>query len=160
MSPYLRVWTVLVGVVVCFLATGPLAAPALARQDPLPLPDLVEEAGASIATILVYEQGEPLPVSQGTGWLMDEKTLVTCHHVMDGAHRAEARFPGGEVVPIIGVRAYDEARDLAVLDLPKGKTTFADGNAYLENIEAYFVFLFRSQKKTSTAKIIRVSIMF
>jgi serine protease Do len=46
--------------------------------------------------------------------------VVTNHHVVNDAERVDVVFQGGRKVPVLGVLAFDEEADLAILQLEKG----------------------------------------
>ena len=54
----------------------------------------------------------------GSGFFIDDSgTLVTNYHVIDTAVSGHVTFPDGEEYDILGVKDYDEKKDLAILDI-------------------------------------------
>ena len=109
-----RVW-----IISCLAMTA--AAPEVAQGqsaepvgDAARLPDLVQKLKPSICTILVYDADDK-PIGQGTGFFIGEGRVITNHHVVQDAHRAELKLASGEVVPVRGVFADDETYDLVML---------------------------------------------
>ncbi len=60
-------------------------------------------------------------VATGSGFVVSKEGLVvTNHHVVEDAERVVVVFQGGKKVPALGIVAFDEEADLAVLELEKG----------------------------------------
>ena len=55
--------------------------------------------------------------SNGTGFLIAPKLVVTCLHVVNGVKSAEITFPSGVSLPITGIVAEDIENDLAILTI-------------------------------------------
>jgi hypothetical protein len=54
----------------------------------------------------------------GTGFIVESSgTIVTSLHVVDGATYVEVKLATDEVYPVIGVKATDQRRDLAILQI-------------------------------------------
>lgn len=97
-------------------------AEASAARDPKPqLPgektpaELFREWSPSVVTIEV-KKGEAK--GGGTGFLIDEQgTIVTNHHVIEGAEVAKIKFQNGATYENIDVLVDDRAVDLAILSI-------------------------------------------
>jgi tetratricopeptide (TPR) repeat protein len=81
-----------------------------------PLPDLLKGIRPAVVTVAVYDStGEPAGI--GSGFFIDRNRVVTNHHVMRSAYRAEMKTAAGATHPILGVVAANEASDLILLDV-------------------------------------------
>ena len=99
---------------------GRVGTPPPPGQE-LRLPDLVKRVEPGVVRLVLYdESGEE--VGLGSGFVVDRSGLVaTNYHVIAMGDRAVAHFKGGEgrgeQRAVIGARAWDADRDLAVLQL-------------------------------------------
>lgn len=96
------------------------AAPKAAPAEPSGPPDLatlIDRAGRSLVLIRIKDaNGQDRGL--GSGFIIDKNGLVaTNYHVMGPAASAEAEFRDGSRVPVSGYRAFDEKRDLAIVQL-------------------------------------------
>lgn len=89
-----------------------LALEAPARRSPT---EIAREALPAVVEVVTYKSsGERL--GGGSGFLVGHEGLVvTSHHVLEGAVRAEVLLHTGEVFEVVHVAAADDRRDLAVL---------------------------------------------
>lgn len=78
------------------------------------LPDLVAKARRSVVTIISYGTDDKR-LTQGTGFFVAPRELVTARHVIEGAYRAEFKLPSGELLPVKAVLADDEKHDIVLL---------------------------------------------
>jgi len=98
------------------------AEEAGAVKEPKPQPtgektpaELFREWSPSVVTIMV-KKGDAQ--GGGTGFLIDEYgTIVTNHHVIDGAEQARIKFQNGATYENIDVLVDDRAVDLAILSI-------------------------------------------
>jgi hypothetical protein len=83
----------------------------------LPLADLIERIDDGVVMISVKDaRGQELGF--GTGFVVDASGLVaTNFHVLEDGDRATAQFRDGSRINIIGLRAWDVKRDLAIVQL-------------------------------------------
>jgi DNA-directed RNA polymerase subunit RPC12/RpoP len=83
----------------------------------LPLADLIERIDDGVVLISVKDtSGRDLGF--GTGFVVDKTGRVaTNFHVLEGGARATAQFRDGERVDVVGFWAWDEKRDLAIVQL-------------------------------------------
>lgn len=86
---------------------------AEAQED---LKSLARRSSGSVVLLEVTAGGRGQ--GTGTGFFIDDETLVTNHHVIRGARRVQVSFDDGRKVPITEVLAEDAGLDLAVLRLP------------------------------------------
>jgi hypothetical protein len=120
----------------CFLLAVSHCFQLLYAQDSLP--ELVRRVKPSVVVILTFnDQNEPL--MSGTGFFIRPGQIVTNLHVIEGAHRAEARTLDGKgkTLKINGLLKTDEEADLALLSvtdpsdrersIEKAKTTPDEG---------------------------------
>ncbi len=71
----------------------------------------------SVVMISTYDR-DGNDLGFGSGFVIDATGLIaTNFHVIDGASAARAKFRDGQGIEIKGCRAYDELRDLAILEL-------------------------------------------
>lgn len=72
---------------------------------------------AAVLTIYCYNAGGELAL-QGSGFLIsNDGVAVTNFHVLRGAYRAEAELGDTRLYQVLSIRAFDEKRDLVVLQL-------------------------------------------
>lgn len=116
-------------VLVCFVATSPVAGLGPSATQEGRLVGLVETASKAVCRVVIYDKHN-VPVGHGTGFLLSDGKLVSCHHVIGtpGAVKAEAVFGEAQTVPITGVLAVDADRDLVIARLgsaPRGTNGLA-----------------------------------
>lgn len=88
-----------------------LLMPSFVRAE-VKLVDVVERIRPAVVTILTYDRRNKR-LSQGSGFFINKKGhLITCYHVMKGAHRAEVKTYLHKVYKIKSVLAEDKANDL------------------------------------------------
>ena len=97
-------------------SSAPKAA-AVDSSGPVDLATLIDNAGRSLVLIRIADSnGQNL--GMGSGFIIDKNGLVaTNYHVMRSAASAEAEFRDGSRFPVSGFRAYDEKRDIAIVQL-------------------------------------------
>lgn len=79
--------------------------------------DIVDTASKGVVLISTFGNGQQT-LGVGSGFLIDQSGLVASNfHVLRGALRAEVEFHSGERIPVKGIRAYDEAADLVILEI-------------------------------------------
>lgn len=102
-------------VLVPMAAVWLLSTPARA----VPLQDLVSQVKGSVVHLSIVDAvGEE--IGSGSGFVVSDSGLVaTNHHVVQGASRIEAQFEGRSV-KVLGLRAYNEKADVAILQLAPG----------------------------------------
>ena len=114
------------------LAIGMIAlfgvAPSLWGQEDLK--ELAREARSSVVLLEVFSAtGQPR--GTGTGFFVDEQTLVTNFHVIEGAASARMRLADGGEQVLSDVMAEDAGADLAILRVEgaaqRGLSLYAGG---------------------------------
>ena len=109
------------GVLLCFLAVAFLAdQPALWAQEDLPA--IIKRVEPSIVVILTFNQQGQM-VGQGTGFFVSEEgDVITNHHVLQQAARAEVRTHDGKAYAVKRILGDDKPGDLVrvSLDIPPG----------------------------------------
>jgi S1-C subfamily serine protease len=105
---------------------GPLAVcllllcvlwPRRASADNPDLPELAERARRSVV-LLTIKDGGGRKVGTGTGFFVStDGRVITNHHVVEGASQIEATLFDERSVPVLGLLAADERRDIAILKL-------------------------------------------
>jgi putative serine protease PepD len=90
--------------------------------------DVVAETLPAIVQIMGTSNGSE---SSGSGFLIDSSgTIVTNLHVISPADRITVKLPNGDTFDRITIRAYDEAKDLAIIQVPGfGLPTVRVGNS-------------------------------
>ena len=58
--------------------------------------DVYKQASDKVAMVLCYKDG--IPYSQGSGFFIDAKTLITNYHVIEGSNKIELKLTGKEEV--------------------------------------------------------------
>ena len=107
-----------------FWACLPLsvALGATGFAGPLPLQDLLKNAGPAVVHLSVRDAADEEEGS-GSGFVVSEDgRIVTNHHVIDGARRVIAVFADGKEVEVVGVWAFSESDkdDIAIVQLAPG----------------------------------------
>jgi putative serine protease PepD len=100
-----------------------VALGATGFAGPLPLQDLLKNAGPGVVHLSVRDAANEEEGS-GSGFVLsDDGRVVTNHHVIDGARRIIAMFADGKEVEVVGVWAFSgsEKDDIAVLQLAPGR---------------------------------------
>ena len=107
----------------CVVAAAPTPQPsaqsepeAPAQKATLDLPELVASVKPSVVTILTYDADGKFS-GQGSGFFIAKNRIVTNHHVIEGAHRAEIKLASGQTIEIAGLLAEDVNHDLALLQV-------------------------------------------
>ena len=73
----------------------------------------------SPATVQIYTLVENSIQSCGTGFIVDHKgTIVTNHHVIEGAQSVEVELMNGEKYDVRGFYVIDKDKDIAIMDIP------------------------------------------
>ena len=81
------------------------------------VPDMVAEVAP--ATVSITGETTDGEGTTGSGFVIDSSgTLVTNLHVVEGLSRVTIRLPNGDSFDRVVVRAYDEAKDIAILQAP------------------------------------------
>lgn len=76
-------------------------------------------AEAAPATVSITGETSDGGKTTGSGFVIDASgTLVTNLHVVEGLSRVTIRLPNGDSFERVVVRAYDEAKDIAILQVP------------------------------------------
>jgi len=90
-----------------------------AEADGLNLADLLPSVQAAVCRIRVFDEHQ-VPIGSGSGFLVSEKNIASCHHVFSGSVRATAEFETGQILEIRAIHAEDRDRDLivAILERP------------------------------------------
>lgn len=104
-------WLVAMASVFCWL--GFFGAPDVARAE-LDLKTLAKQSRGSVVLLEIFD-GRGRKQGTGTGFFVDETTLVTNHHVIDGARSVSLRLADGQAMPVTEIMVEDEQADLAVL---------------------------------------------
>ena len=90
---------------------------------PLPLQDLLKNAGPGVVHLSVRDADNEEEGS-GSGFVISEDgRIVTNHHVIDDARRVVAVFADGKEVEVVGVWAFSESDkdDIAIVQLAPGR---------------------------------------
>ena len=86
----------------------------------LPLQEIITRTEPAVVHVSV-SGGRGGEVGTGSGFVVSgDGRVVTNHHVVNDAERVEVVFQGGRKVQALGVVAFDEESDLAILQLEKG----------------------------------------
>jgi S1-C subfamily serine protease len=87
-----------------------------ARASELSVPEIVNKVQP---TIVVIESKKASGVARGSGFVIDSSGIVVTNlHVISGALNIGVKLPSGDVYDQIQVRAYDERKDLALIQIP------------------------------------------
>jgi S1-C subfamily serine protease len=98
--------------------------PVFAAQQPKSTADIAETI--SRATVVVAAALDDGGVSTGSGVIVESSgTTITNFHVIQGAIRIEVALANGDRYTVSGLRAVDQHRDLAILQIPAFDLTVA-----------------------------------
>lgn len=97
------------GLMLLFLNVVPTILPA---QESIA--SLVKKINPAVVTVTAYDSAGRV-TGMGSGFFVLQNHLITNHHVLMGAHRAEIKTAGGKTCPVQGVAAENETSDLILL---------------------------------------------
>ena len=80
------------------------------------LPDLLKRVSPAVVTILVYDSTGQR-TGTGSGFFVSRNHVVSNHHVLAGAHRAEVKTASGITHAVLGVAADNKTSDLILLEV-------------------------------------------
>jgi len=113
---FLCVGLVTLGAFALFAAGEETPPGSAANSSPQSLQTLVESVKGAVCKIAVRDK-YGVAFGQGTGFLIQENRVVSCHHVFEDAAEASVTFPGGQTSDVAGLLAEDPAHDLAIAAL-------------------------------------------
>ncbi len=90
------------------------------------LVDLVRKVKPSVVLIETFDKNNK-PIGQGSGFFIDNKgSLITNHHVIEGAYSATIKTSAGKEYPVQGIVAKDIEADIAklIVNLPDANIIF------------------------------------
>jgi S1-C subfamily serine protease len=97
--------------------TSPLETTMRSATAPLTTADVVAKVQEGVVLLTTYGSGGE-KVGYGSGFVIDSMGLVaTNFHVLRGASSADVEFHNHVKIKVKGVRAWDMAADLAILEL-------------------------------------------
>jgi len=102
-----------------------IAIPTIANADDK-LVDLVKKVKPCVVLISTFDKDNK-PIGQGSGFFIDNKgSLITNHHVIEGAYSAIIKTSAGKEYPVQGIVAKDTEADIVklVVNLPDANMTF------------------------------------
>lgn len=102
-----------------------IAGSTIANADEK-LVDLVKMVKPSVVLIETFGKDNK-PIGQGSGFFIDNKgSLITNHHVIEGAYSATIKTSSGKEYPVQGIVAKDTEADIVklVVNLPDANMTF------------------------------------
>jgi serine protease Do len=86
------------------------------KASELSVPEIVNKVQP---TIVVIESKKADGISRGSGFVVDSSGIVVTNmHVISGALNVGVKLTSGEVYDQIQIRAYDERKDLALIQIP------------------------------------------
>lgn len=110
-------------VLMCFSSLILLSQSAKPTRKPKTSPEannpqtLAQKAIQSTAYIKIFDSSK-IPISTGSGFLLNDKFVVTNYHVIEGGASGIVSFPGIKAEqPIVRIRALSKEHDLAILEL-------------------------------------------
>jgi tetratricopeptide (TPR) repeat protein/uncharacterized RDD family membrane protein YckC len=107
------------------LACAIIAGSTIANADEK-LVDLVKKVKPGVVLIETFDKDNK-PIGQGSGFFIDNKSsLITNHHVIEGAYSATIKTSSGKEYPVQGIIAKDTEADIVklVVNLPDANMTF------------------------------------
>ena len=107
------------------LACAIIAGSTIANADEK-LVDLVKKVKPSVVLIETFDK-DSKPIGRGSGFFIDNKgSLITNHHVIEGAYSATIKTSAGKEYPVQGIVAKDTEADIVklVVNLPDANMTF------------------------------------
>jgi hypothetical protein len=113
---FLSVGLVAVGLFALVVVAEERPSSSAAKSPSQSLETLVENVKGAVCKITVRDK-YGVAFGQGTGFLIQENRIVSCHHVFEDAAAASVTFPGGQTSEVAGLLADDPAHDLAIAAL-------------------------------------------
>jgi TPR repeat protein len=107
------------------LACVIIAGSTIANADDK-LVDLVKKVKPSVVLIETFDKDNK-PIARGSGFFINNKgSIITNHHVIEGAYSATIKTSAGKVYPVQGIIAKDTEADIVklVVNLPDANITF------------------------------------
>jgi Flp pilus assembly protein TadD len=107
------------------LACAIIAGSTIANADDK-LVDLVKKVKPGVVLIETFDKDNK-PIGRGSGFFIDNKgSLITNHHVIEGAYSATIKTSAGKEYPVQGIVAKDTEADIVklVVNLPDANMTF------------------------------------
>jgi S1-C subfamily serine protease len=84
--------------------------------------ELFALANPSVVKIVLSNESEA-ENKIGSGFVIENGTIVTNYHVIRGAYSGTVRFSDGTTAPISGVLGHDPNKDIAILRVDSGRAT-------------------------------------
>jgi S1-C subfamily serine protease len=108
------------------------------------LVDLVKKVKPGVVLIETFDKDNK-PIGRGSGFFIDNKgSLITNHHVIEGAYSATIKTSAGKEYPVQGIVAKDTEADIVklVVNLPDVNMTFLNLSKNVPS-EGEDIFVFR-----------------
>lgn len=96
------------------VAQTPVATAAASTASARPLVDVLEQAELGVVVVLVKDAAGK-PESQGSGFFVDERHVITNRHVIEDGAQAEVTLKNGRRYAVAGIVADDADNDLVLL---------------------------------------------
>lgn len=102
------------------VAQTPAVTAAASTASARPLVDVLEQAELGVVVVLVKDAAGK-PESQGSGFFIDERHVITNRHVIEDGAQAEVKLKNGRSYAVAGIVAEDADNDLVLLriDIPR-----------------------------------------
>lgn len=123
-SPFIRI------IFLFLFLVSVIGIAAQTSNPPALTPKQVAQRTLPSIVILIINNGDSLPVTTGSGFFVDEDTIVTNYHVVKNARLGAFKIYGSdEVYSVIGTVGIDSVNDLALLKVKgvKGKPLKLNG---------------------------------
>lgn len=123
-SPFIRI------IFLFLFLVSVIGITAQTSNPPALTPKQVAQRTLPSIVILVINNGDSLPVTTGSGFFVDENTIITNYHVVKNARLLAFKIYGSdEVYSVIGTVGIDSVNDLALLKVKgvKGKPLKLNG---------------------------------
>jgi len=95
-------------------AEAPAVTTSASTAPSRTLADSIEQAELGVVVVLVKDAAGK-PVSQGSGFFIDERHVITNRHVIEDGAQAEVKLKNGRSYAVVGIVAEDTDNDLVLL---------------------------------------------
>jgi tetratricopeptide (TPR) repeat protein len=96
------------------VAQAPAVTASASTATSRPLVDVLEQAELGVVVVLVKDAAGK-PESQGSGFFIDERHVITNRHVVEDGSHAEVKLKNGRTYAVAGIVAEDTDNDLVLL---------------------------------------------
>jgi S1-C subfamily serine protease len=120
-----------------------VSEPDRAKQRTLSADEIYARKSPSVVQVVARDEHDRV-IKRGSGFLVSTKGLIaTNHHVVEGAHTACVILVDEAELPVMGVAAFDEDADIAIIKVANGLTVrpleLSSGNLPAVGVKVYAI---------------------